>query len=140
MRTRRTEEGLSALQEFERLQAATRARNDAEWQLKLLKEQALEHAARHDYRGAADLLRRALAYAPPDGSVHLALGALLVKAGEFEQALPLLNEALGRETPDAHRYLAEAYAALGRDEESRVHRTAYDAVKAARMRRGASGR
>jgi tetratricopeptide (TPR) repeat protein len=140
IRTRRTEEGLSALQEFERLQAATRARNDAEWQLKLLKEQALEHAARQDYRGAADLLRRAFPYGPPDGSVHLAAGALLVRAGEFDQAILLLKEALGRDATEAHRYLAEAYAALGRDEESRVHRTAYDAVKAARMRRGAAGR
>jgi tetratricopeptide (TPR) repeat protein len=138
MRTGRTDEGLLALQEFERLQAATRARNDADWQLKLLKEQALDHAARQDYRGAADLLRRALAYAPSDGSVHLAAGALLVRAGDFEQAVLLLEEALGRETLDAHRYLAEAYAALGRDEESRAHRIAYDAVKAARMRQGAA--
>ena len=43
------DEGLSALQEFERLQAATRARNDAAWQLKLLTDQAREHAARQDY-------------------------------------------------------------------------------------------
>ena len=139
MRTDRREEGLSALQEFERLQAATRARDDAAWQLKLLKEQALELAARQDYRAAAGLLRQAVAYAPSDGTVHLAAGALFVRAGDFEQAIPLLKEALGRETLDAHRYLADAYAALGREEESRTHRAAYDAVKAARLRRGAGG-
>ena len=49
MRTARTEEGLSVLQEFERLQTATRARNDAAWQIKLLTEQAREHAARQEY-------------------------------------------------------------------------------------------
>ena len=135
MRLGRTDEGLSALQEFERLQAATRARNDAAWQLKLLKEQALDHAARQDFRTAADLLRRAVAYAPPDGSLHLAAGALFVKAGDFEQAIQVLQEALGREALEAHRYLAEAYAAVGQDEQSRAHRTAYDAVKAARSRR-----
>ena len=138
MRTGRTEEGLLALQEFERLQAATRARNDAAWQLKLLKEQALEHAARQEYRTAADLLRQAVRYAPSDGTVHLAAGAVLVKAGDLEQAIPLLKEALDRQTVEAHRYLADAYAALGRDEESRAHRAAYDQVKAARVRRGAT--
>jgi tetratricopeptide (TPR) repeat protein len=139
MRTGRSDEGLSALQEFERLQAATRARADAAWQLKLLKDQAFELAARQDYRSAAGLLRQALAYAPPDGTVHLAAGALFVRAGDLEEAIPLLKEALGRETLDAHRYLADAYAALGREEESRTHRAAYDAVKAARLRRGATG-
>ena len=134
MRTGRSEEGLSALQEFERLQTATRAQSDAAWQLKLLKDQAIERTERQDYRGAADLLREAVKYAPSDGSVHLAAGALFVKAGEFEQAIPLLQEALARQMLDAHRYLAEAYASLGRNEESRTHRVAYDAVKAARVR------
>jgi tetratricopeptide (TPR) repeat protein len=137
MRTGHTEEGLSALQEFERLRAATRAQSDAGWQLKLLKDQAIERTERQDYRGAAGLLREAVKYAPSDGSVHLAAGALFVKAGDFEQAIPLLQEALSRQMRDAHRYLAEAYAALGRTEESRVHRAAYDAVKAARVRPGA---
>ena len=48
MRTGRTEEGLAVLQEFERLQVATRARNDAAWQIKLLTDQAREHAAREE--------------------------------------------------------------------------------------------
>ena len=67
LRTGRTEEGLAALQEFDRLQAATRARKDAAWQLELLTDQAREHAARQDYRTAANLLRRAVAYAPEEG-------------------------------------------------------------------------
>jgi tetratricopeptide (TPR) repeat protein len=139
IRMGRTEEGHSSLQEFERLQAATRARNDSAWQLKLLKNQAAEHAARQDYRAAADLLRRAVVYAPADGSVHLAAGAILLKAGEFEQAIQLLKEAVDRDALEAHRYLADSYAALGRAEESRAHRAAYDAVKASRLRRGAAG-
>jgi predicted Zn-dependent protease len=137
LRNGMTEEGLATLQEFERLQAQTRARNDAEWQLKLLKEQALEHAARQDYRTAADVLRRAVAYSPPDGSVQLAAGALLIKAGAYEEAIPLLQEAVAREALEAHRYLAEAYAALRQNDESRAHQAAYDAVKEARLRRGA---
>ena len=136
LRTGKTDEGLATLQKFEQLQAAARARRDAEWQLKLLKEQAVEQVARQDYRAAADLLRRAVAYAPPDGSVHLAAGALLIKAGEYEDAIPLLQEAVAREALEAHRYLAEAYAALHRDDESRAHQAAYDAVKGARLRRG----
>jgi Flp pilus assembly protein TadD len=137
LRIGKTDEGLATLQQFERLQALTRARNDAEWQLKLLKDQAVEHAARQDYRTAADLLRRAVAYAPPDGSLQLAAGALLIKAGAYEEAIPLLKDAVARDALEAHRYLVEAYAALRRNEESRAHQAAYDAVKAARLRRGA---
>jgi tetratricopeptide (TPR) repeat protein len=135
LRTGKTDEGLATLQKFEQLQATARARRDAEWQLKLLKEQAVERAARQDYRAAAELLRRAVAYAPSDGSVHLAAGALLIKAGEYEEAIPLLKEAVAREAQEAHRYLAEAYGALHRDDESRAHQAAYDAVKVARLRR-----
>ena len=114
MRTERTEEGLSVLTEFERLQVATRARNDAAWQIKLLTDQAREHVARQEYAAAADVLRRALAYAPADGSIRLAAGAFLVKAGKYEDAIPLLKEALALNATEAHRYLAEAYAALGK--------------------------
>ena len=113
MRTERTEEGLSVLQEFERLQTETRARNDAAWQITLLKDQARAHAAREDYAAAADLLRRAMTYAPTDGSIPLAAGALLMKAGKYAEAIPLLKNALERGATDAQRYLAEAHAALG---------------------------
>ncbi len=136
MRTERTEEGLSVLKEFERLQIATRARNDAAWQIKLLTEQAREHAARQEYAAAADVLRRALAYAPAEGSIRLAAGAFLVRAGKYEEAIPLLNEALAREAIEAHRYLADAYDALGQNEESRAHREAYKAVTETRVRQG----
>ena len=64
---------------------------------------------------------------------------LLQEQIERDEAISLLKEALARETVDAHRYLADAYAALGREEESRAHRAAYDTVKAARLRRGAAG-
>ena len=74
MRTEHTEEGLAVLQEFERLQVATRARNDAAWQIKLLTDQAREHAAREEYVTAADLFvvrrptrRRTARYLWPPG-------------------------------------------------------------------------
>ena len=119
MRTERMPEGLTVLNEFERLQAATRARNDAAWQITLLTDQAREHAARSEYEAAADLLRRAAAYAPADGSIPLAAGAFLIKAGKFEDAIPLLKNALERGATDAERYLAEAAAALERREAGR---------------------
>ena len=119
MRTGRTEEGLSVLKEFERLQVAMRARTDAAWQIKLLTDQARDHAARQEYAAAADLLRRAAIYAPADGSIPLAAGALLMKAGKFEDAIPLLKSALERGATEAQRYLAEASAALGRSEVTR---------------------
>jgi tetratricopeptide (TPR) repeat protein len=136
MRTERTEEGLSVLKEFERLQIATRARSDAAWQIKLLTDQAREHAARQEYAAAADVLRRAMAYAPAEGSIRLAAGAFLVRAGKYEEAIPLLKEALAREATEAHRYLADAYDALGQNEESRAQREAYKAVSATRARPG----
>jgi len=117
LRLGRTDEGLSALQEFERLQTATRARSDAAWQITLLKEQALDFASRQDYATAADRLRQAAAYAPADGSIRLAAGAFLIKAGKYADAVPLLKEALERGATDAQRYLAEAYAAMGKTSE-----------------------
>ncbi|HVQ16489.1 MAG TPA: tetratricopeptide repeat protein, partial [Vicinamibacterales bacterium] len=119
MRTERTEEGLSVLKEFERLQVAMRARTDAAWQIKLLADQARDHAARQEYVAAADLLRRAAIYAPADGSIPLAAGALLMKAGKFEDAIPLLKSALERGATAAQGYLAEASAAVGRSEVTR---------------------
>jgi tetratricopeptide (TPR) repeat protein len=119
MRTGRTEEGLSALDAFERLQTATRARDDAAWQIKLLTDQARELADRQEYVAAADLLRRAATYAPADGSIPLAAGALLMKAGKLEEAIPLLKRAVDRGSVDAQRYLAEATAALARKEVGR---------------------
>ena len=119
MRTERTEEGLSVLQEFERLRMAARARTDAAWQIKLLTDQAREHAARQEYAAAADLLRRAATHAPADGSIPLAAGALLMKAGKFEDAIPLLKTALEHGAIEAQRYLAEATAALGCSEVTR---------------------
>ena len=111
--------GIRHVQEFERLQVAMRARNDAAWQIKLLTDQAREHAAREEYVTAANLLRRAATYAPTDGSIPLAAGALLMKAGKFEDAIPLLKNALERGATGAQRYLAEASAAIGRTEVSR---------------------
>jgi Flp pilus assembly protein TadD len=119
MRTERTEEGQSVLQVFERLQVASRARNDAAWQIKLLTDQARDLVARQEYAAAADLLRRAAAYAPADGSIPLAAGAFLMKAGKFADAIPLLKTAVERGAPEAQRYLDEAAAALGRSEVSR---------------------
>jgi predicted Zn-dependent protease len=113
MRTGRTEEGLATLGEFERLQVATRARKDAAWQVKLLTDEARERALRQEYAAAADSLHRAVAYAPSDGSIRLAAGAFLVRAGKYEEAIPLLEEALALAATDADRYLAQAYAALG---------------------------
>ena len=92
---------------------------------------------RQEYSAAADVLRRAMAYAPAEGSIRLAAGAFLVRAGKYEEAIPLLKEALARDAIEAHRYLADAYDALGQHEESRAHREAYKAVTETRVRQGA---
>ena len=74
---------------------------------------------------------------PHEGSIRLAAGAFLVRAGKYEEAIPLLKEALALEAIEAHRYLADAYDALGQHEESRAHREAYKAVTETRVRQGA---
>ena len=67
--------------------------------------------------------------------MRLAAGALLIKAGEYDAAIQLLKEAVQLGALEAHRYLAEAYAASGQNEESRAQ-AAYDEVEAARLQRG----
>ena len=131
LRLGRRDEGDAVLRRFAALQAASRARADRAWQLARLKDEARQRADRADDRGAADLLRQAAELAPDDPSVLLAAGAYLTRSGEHAAAIDLLTQALAlRELAEAHRYLAQSYAALGKVDEGRAHAAAYEAAAA----------
>jgi len=109
------DEGARVLEQFEALRAVSRAREERDWQLARLKDEAGQRVDQGDYGGAAALLRQAAALAPDDPAILLAAGAVLVRSGQHEAAIPLLTRALAlRETPEGRRYLSEARAAMGR--------------------------
>jgi tetratricopeptide (TPR) repeat protein len=115
LRLNRRDEGDAVLRRFETRQSASRARADRNWQLARLKDEAGQRVDHGDYRGAADLLRQAVALAPDDPAVLLAAGAVLVRSGEPAAAVPLLTRALAlRDTAEGRRYLSEARAAARR--------------------------
>ena len=87
------------------------------------------------------MLRRALELEPDAAVSHVNLGLALLRAGKPADAITRFEAAAALNGPaDIHRYLAEAYAALGRNEESRRELAAYEQVKHDRLQRAGAAR
>jgi tetratricopeptide (TPR) repeat protein len=138
VRLDRLDEGTAEIATFERLQLAARAARDRAFQIALLREEAMTYANASDYRAAAAALERAIEYAPEDGALLLVVGVLWKQAGHYGPSIERLKQALAHGAPPSvHRHLAEAYAGLGRLDESRLEMTAYEDAR--RTRTGPSG-
>jgi tetratricopeptide (TPR) repeat protein len=126
MRLGQVDEGSRQIEEFRRLQTEASAVARRQYELERLKRDAAVSLARSEYENATGLLRQAVASEPTSAPVHLALGFALLAAGHYLESVAILQKAaqLGP-GPDAHRYLAEAYRALGRREESRTEADLY---------------
>jgi predicted Zn-dependent protease len=138
MRLGRTDEGVTHLEAYQRLQAEATASGRRQHELERLKRDASVAIATSDYAKAADLLRRSVEYdiAAP---TFLALGFALMRTGRHAEAIVELKKAGGlAEDPNVHRYLAEAYRAAGRSDESRAEAQRYlqmvEAAKKERLR------
>lgn len=145
MRLGRTDEGRTALDVFQRLQADAMANTQRQTALKIIKRDAAQSLDKHEYVAAAALFRRALDVEPDSAAVNRDLGFALMKAGRFDEAVRVLDAAVRLEdTVDAHRLLAEVYTALGRTANSQTEATlaarAAARVKEERLRRMGSGR
>jgi tetratricopeptide (TPR) repeat protein len=139
MRLGQIEEGASHLEEFRRLESEAAVAARRKYELERLTRDAAVSLANADYARAAGLLRQVLSYESA-ASTHLALGFALMAAGRPAEAIIDLNRALELKAgPDVHRYLAEAYAALGRIEESRseaeIYRQMLQRLKQERLRK-----
>lgn len=141
LRLGRTEEGQTELAAFQRLQADDAAARARSLELGGLKREASEHSANGDHEKAVALLRRALDLEPNDAVSHLNLGLALLYAGHAADAIERFESAVAlKAPPDVHRHLAEAYAALGRDEDSRRELALYQQLQQDSLRRAGGNR
>jgi tetratricopeptide (TPR) repeat protein len=141
MRLGRTAEGEKELKEFERLQQEDAASRARELELGGLTREARISSANGDYQKAVSLLRRALELAPQDPVSHLNLGTALLLGGQPAEAVEHFTAAVALDGPPVlHQQLADAYAALGRTEDSRRELEIYEQLKRSRLQRAAAPR
>ena len=140
MRLGQVEEGARHMEEFRRLQAEATVNARRAYELERLKRDAAVSLANSEYEKAADLLRQAVSRDSTEASTYLALGFALLEARHHSEAIAALEKASQLEPgADVHRYLAEAYRALGKVEESRSESDLYQqmiqSVKKERLRK-----
>jgi tetratricopeptide (TPR) repeat protein len=115
----RIEEGRRELDAFQAMLAASAARLQRRSELDAIKLDASRSLARGDYVAAVSLFRQAIAGEPTPAQLHLDLGLALMKAGQHQEALDSFMKAKDlADSAEVHRYLADAYRALGRVEDS----------------------
>jgi predicted Zn-dependent protease len=141
LRLGRTEEGQKELETFQHLQAEDAAAHARELELGGLKREASESSAGGDHEKAVALLRKALLLEPNLAVSHLNLGLALLYAGHPAEAIERFKSAaVLNAPPDVHQHLAQAYAALGQDEDSRRELTLYEQMKQESLRRAGGNR
>jgi tetratricopeptide (TPR) repeat protein len=126
MRLGQVEEGSRQIEEFQRLQAEATARAGRKRELDRIERDAAVSLASADYEKAVGLLRQAISHESTVAADYMALGFALMETGHHSEAIVNFQKASQLEPgPDVHRYLAEAYRALGRLDESRSETDAY---------------
>jgi len=141
LRSGNTAEGQKELETFQRLQDATAAARAHDIELGGLRREASVSSAAGDHQKAVMLLRQALAIAPKEAVSHLNLGIALMLAGQPAEAAERFASALALNGPDEiHERLAQAYAALGRTDDSRREMELFERLKRARLQREAADR
>jgi predicted Zn-dependent protease len=125
MRLGRADEGATHLEAYQRLQAESTAGGRRQHELERLNRDASVAIANADYEKAAALLRLSVEYDPAPATL-LALGFTLMQTGHPAEAIVELQKAVrSGDDPNAHRYLAEAYRAAGRADDSRAEALVY---------------
>ena len=136
LRSGAVEEGRSEIAEYARRQAVAQDAERRQRELGALNEKALALAGAGELDGALDLLRKAVDL-DPSGMAHLNLGLALMEAGRvadaidrFEAAAAVLDDAEA-----VHLYLADAYAEVGRSDDSARARALHEQMRIERLRR-----
>lgn len=141
LRLGRTEEAQTELATFQRLQAEDAATRARELELGGLKREASESSANGDHEKAVALLRKALLLEPDVAVSHLNLGLALLYAGHAAEAIERFKSAAALNGPaDVHQHLAQAYALLGQDDDSRRELALYEQIKQESLRRAGGNR
>jgi len=141
IRLGKTDEGRQELETFQRLQSEATAARARELELNGFRRDAAVSSANGDFAKAIELLRKIVRAEPDSSSVHLDLGIALLKAGRPAEAVEELTTAVTLHAHfDVHAYLAEAYAAVGRVEDSERSRDTYDRMRQDELRRAGAAR
>jgi len=136
LRLGNSDDGTREMQEFQRLQAEDAEVRARAFELGRLRREAAVATAEGHHANAVALLQQALALEPTASASHLDLGLALFRARQFAEAVERLNTAAALNAHfDVHRHLAEAYAALGRNEDSQKERDAYARMKQDALRK-----
>jgi protein O-GlcNAc transferase len=140
LRLGQSDEGRKELDLFRQLEAEVLAATRRQTDLDALTHEADRHLAANDFAGAVGPLQGALALDPGAARLNRDLGVALLKTGRPGDGIAALEKAVQlADDAAAHRALADAYAAAGRDADSRAQAAlaarAADQAKAARLRR-----
>ena len=126
-RTGRPDDARVEIAEFERLEAAERAKGQRDFRVEQSRVEAARLLAAGDADGAIALLGAIAAEEPQNARWQRELGAAFLRARRFPESVAALEAAQAREpTLDAERLLADAYAAAGRTTDAREHQARYD--------------
>ena len=141
MRLGRTDESQQELEAYQRLQDRATAAKSRQFQIDGLRREASESSAKGNHERAAELLRKVLEYEPAAAASYLDLGVALLKAGRTAEAIERFKsaEALNAHF-GVHRYLAEAYAASGKPDESQREQARYTQLKQESLQRAGENR
>ena len=127
------DEGKRELEVYQRLQREETAARSRQLEIDGLRRDASVSIVNGELAKAVGLLRQALERDTQSAQSHLDLGLALLKAGQAAEAVEHLTAAAAKDnSEEAHQYLADAYAALGRGSDAERER-----ATAARMRREA---
>ena len=127
------EEGKQELEVYQRLQTDATAARSRQLEIDGLRRDASVSIVNGEFAKAVGLLRQALERDAQSAQSRLDLGLALLKAGQAAEAVEHLIAAAAKDnSEEAHEYLADAYAALGRDSDAERER-----ATAARMRQEA---
>jgi tetratricopeptide (TPR) repeat protein len=123
------------------MQAAGAAALSRLFEVEGLRREAAVATAAGDHQKAVALLHRVFVLRPEAASSHLDLGLAHLRAGQHAEAIDRLGTAAALDpTPDVHRHLAEAYAAMGMTADSERERAAYERLKREAIRRRSAAR
>ena len=135
------DEGKRELDVYQRLQAEETAARSRQLEIEGLRRDASVSILNGESAKAVALLRQALERDPESAQLRLDLGLALLKAGQPAEAIePLTTAAAKENSEDAHVYLAETYAALGRNSDAERERALASRLRQESLRRAGAVR
>jgi tetratricopeptide (TPR) repeat protein len=135
------DEGKKELEAYQRLQAEATAARSRQLEIEGLRRDASVSIVNGEFAKAVSLLRQALERDARSARARLDLGLALMKAGQPAEAVEHLTAAAANEnSEEAHEYLSEAYAALGRRADAERERAIAVRMRQDALRRTGAGR